>query len=132
MKIKHGYVYYCKLPNMHNDITSGYRPCLVISNNHANEYSSVVTVVPMTTKHRRALPTHVIYKWPEGVLSTIYCEQIMTISKESFVEMPGFPHKLPTPVMIKVENALSVQLQGSVYYKIYESGEIADEYEDIQ
>ena len=55
------------------------RPAVVVSNNMRNTFSPVVTVVYLTTKPRKPLPTHatVLCKVP----SIAMCERIHTISK---------------------------------------------------
>ena len=42
-------------------VQGGVRPVIVVSNNKANTYSSVITVVPLTSRiyKKRYLPTHV-------------------------------------------------------------------------
>ena len=82
---KFGEIYLAKLPvQPDSSIQQGLRPVLVVSNDKNNFFSSVVTIVPLTTsftKHR--LPTHVIidgfglYK-----PSTALCEQIMPLDKQ--------------------------------------------------
>ena len=61
----------------------GKRPVLIVSNDIANRYSPVVTIVPLTSKQKKKyLPTHVKL-FPVGLLypSTALCEQIQTIDK---------------------------------------------------
>lgn len=56
------------------------RPGIVVSNDNGNANAPVVSVVYMTTKEKKTLPTHaeVFCKLP----STVLCEQVYTISKE--------------------------------------------------
>lgn len=56
------------------------RPGIVVSNDTGNMNSPVVSIVYMTTKEKKTLPTHaeVFCKLP----STVLCEQVYTISKE--------------------------------------------------
>ena len=60
------------------------RPVLVVSNNKANQYSSVITVIPITSKMGKTkLPTHVLIK--ECGLSKpsiALAEQITSINKD--------------------------------------------------
>ncbi len=58
----------------------GERPALIVSNDTANEYAPVVTVVWLTTQEKKPLPTHCEVKGTEK--STALCENITTISKE--------------------------------------------------
>lgn len=65
----------------------GKRPCIVISNNVGNKYSSVVNVVMLTTNQKRKqLPTH-LKLTPNSrnrlkQESVVMCEQIRTVGKE--------------------------------------------------
>lgn len=55
------------------------RPAVIVSNNMCNTFSPKVTVVYLTTKPKKPLPTHttILCKVP----STAMCEGIYTISK---------------------------------------------------
>ena len=65
-------------------LQAGGRPVLVVSNNKANQYSSVITVIPITSKMGKTkLPTHVLIK--ECGLSKpsiSLAEQITSINKD--------------------------------------------------
>ena len=67
-------------------VQGGVRPVIVVSNNKANTYSSVITVVPLTSRiyKKRYLPTHVfISKYDmTGIRkgSLALAEQVMSIS----------------------------------------------------
>ena len=67
-----------------SSMQAGARPVLVVSNNKANQYSSVITVIPITSKMGKTkLPTHVLIK--EGGLSKpsiALAEQITSINKD--------------------------------------------------
>lgn len=42
-------------------LQSGFRPVIIVSNNLANEYSSVITILPMTSRtEKKKMPTHVV------------------------------------------------------------------------
>lgn len=47
--------------DMHGgSLQTGFRPVLIVSNDKANQYSPVVTIVPITSKiGKKRLPTHV-------------------------------------------------------------------------
>ena len=69
-------------------IQSGHRPVFILSNNKNNKCSTVLNVIPMTTKmNKRNLPCHVeIWDYKRYGLnapSTLMVEQITTIEKES-------------------------------------------------
>ena len=72
-------------------IQGGRRPVVIMSNNNANKYSPVVTVVPLTSKlKKRSLPTHVTL-FAEGLstVSTALCEQLTTIDKSQLIRRVG-------------------------------------------
>lgn len=47
------------LNTKHTCIQQGLRPVIVISNRKCNQHSPVITIVPITTKSKTSLPTHV-------------------------------------------------------------------------
>ena len=68
-------------------LQSGRRPVLIVSNDKNNRYSSVLNVIPMTTKmNKRNLPCHVeIYDYEKFGLnapSTIMVEQLTVVDKK--------------------------------------------------
>ena len=76
-------------------VQGGVRPVIVVSNNKANTYSSVITVVPLTSRiyKKRYLPTHVfISKYDmTGIRkgSLALAEQVMSISTKCIIEKCG-------------------------------------------
>ena len=65
----------------------GKRPCIIVSNNVGNKYSSVVNVVLLTTNlKKKQLPTHLRlvpdHRNKLRQESTVMCEQMRTIGKE--------------------------------------------------
>lgn len=58
----------------------GTRPALVVSNDMANEYAPIITVVWLTTQAKKPLPTHCSVRGIRN--STALCENITTVSKE--------------------------------------------------
>ena len=75
------------------------RPVIVVSSNKANTYSSVITVVPLTSRiyKKRYLPTHVfISKYDmTGIRkgSLALAEQVMSISTKCIIEKCGRVNK---------------------------------------
>lgn len=65
MQIKRGDILIVDLKQKSGtSLQAGIRPAIVISNNKANTYSTVITVVPLTSKiyKKRYMPTHVFIK----------------------------------------------------------------------
>lgn len=90
-KIKRGDIYYAFLPESFGSVQKGTRPVVIVSNEFANEYSSVITVVPLTTSSKtNRLPTHVsIEPFEKLRLSIAMCEQITSISTEQLRDRVG-------------------------------------------
>jgi mRNA interferase MazF len=88
------------------------RPMLVVQNDIANEYSSCITIVPITTySGGKIYRTEILIKPPEAGLkneSLILCSQIRTLDKElRFVEYLG---RITQTTSEKVDQALKMHL----------------------
>lgn len=104
VEIKRGDICYCKLNGV-GSVQKHERPCVVVSNDKANQYSPVITVAPITSKTKNTLPTHVMIEL--NVLSCIMLEQITTIDKSQVKENIGSC----TPELIEeIEQAMLTQL----------------------
>lgn len=85
MCCRKGDIFWAELgENAEGSLQAGVRPVLVVLNNKANEFSPVITIIPITSKMRKAkLPTHVLIE--ECGLekpSIALAEQITSINKE--------------------------------------------------
>ena len=109
--MKFGEIYYANLPVHPNSrVQQGIRPVLVVSNDKNNYYSTVITVVPLTTsrtKHR--LPTHVAING-FGLVepSIVLCEQIMPIDKSRLLGKIGSVDE--QAVFNSIQKAMMIQL----------------------
>ena len=58
----------------------GNRPVVIISNDFNNRHSTNVTIVPITSQQKKAIPTHVVIRSISGrpEENIILCEQITT------------------------------------------------------
>ena len=75
-------VYMCDIPILNGDVIGGARPCIIISNDMENMYSSRVIVIPTTSNMKRLdLPVNVKVNLEHE--SMAICNQIMTLSKEN-------------------------------------------------
>lgn len=90
-------------------LQAGTRPVVIVSNNFNNKYSTNVTVVPVTSQQKKAIPTHVVIRSISGrpEENIILCEQITTIPK---TKLATFKCVLPKYIMDKVDKALAIQL----------------------
>ena len=57
------------------------RPGVIVSNDRANEHSSCVEVVYLTSQNKNPLPTHVEVRCKENI-ATALCESIQTVPKD--------------------------------------------------
>lgn len=98
----------------------GIRPALIISNNKANQYGPVVTVIPLTSKvaKKTHLPIHVEIPNRRGTglpySSMALAEQIETVDKAKLKRRLG---KISDPaVMERVTTALLIQIGAYAEY----------------
>lgn len=105
-------IYMADLPMQGEDshIQQGTRPVIIVSNDAANTYSPVVTVVPLTTKRRkRRLPTHVLIKgYGLKGANLVLAEQVTAIDKGALVRPIG--HIDQEKDQQAIQRCLSVQL----------------------
>ena len=93
---------------------SGIRPAVVVSNNMANLYSPVITVVPLTSKihKKRFLPTHVYIPATAGCGlncgSVALAEQVEGIDKERLIDKKG--SIINAEIMGKITRAIQIQI----------------------
>lgn len=78
------------------------RPVVVVSNDQANAHSPNVTVVPLTTKEKKPLPTHATVM--ARTQSTALCENLQTISKS---QLGTYVKKCTPQEMDAVNDALA-------------------------
>ena len=57
--MKRGDIYYADLGKVVGSEQSGIRPVVVVQNNIGNKYSNTVIVLPITSRFKKKLPTHV-------------------------------------------------------------------------
>ena len=86
MKIRRGDILYADLGTWNGcSMQSGVRPVVVVSNDKVNQYSTVLTVVPLSGKvnKKRNLPTHVFvsayYNSGLNRHSIALCEQVTAL-----------------------------------------------------
>ena len=101
-------------------VQGGVRPVIVVSNNKANTYSSVITVVPLTSRiyKKRYLPTHVfISKYDmTGIRkgSLALAEQVMSISTKCIIEKCGRVNKWSLDRVLKAVR-IQMGMEGEGY-----------------
>ena len=93
-------------------LQSGRRPVLIVSNDKNNRYSSVLNVIPMTTKmNKRNLPCHVeIHDYERFGLnapSTIMVEQLTVVDKKDLMFRIGKIND--DRILMEICDAMAVQ-----------------------
>lgn len=107
MNIRRGSVYWWSCPE-HNrkHIQEGVRPVVVVSNDQCNESSGVVTIVPFSTKAKKAYPQQVPVVFEENV-SIALCDQITSVPVG---ELQRFVCDLSFFQMDQIDTAIAIQL----------------------
>ena len=82
------------------------RPYVVISNNKANKYSSVITAIPLTTKHKKTLPTHYVFKM-NGKINVAMAEQIVNLN---VIDISNIETTLDDYDLEQIEKRIKIQL----------------------
>lgn len=113
--IKRGDVLYIDLgQHANSSVQSGVRPCIVMSNNVNNKYSTTICVCPFSGKIKEN-PVHVKVK-PSDVNgyflkdSDCLAEQITTVDKRQIVSKVGHIPE-DSEIMQKIKQAVCMQLQ---------------------
>lgn len=116
--MKRGDIYYADLGEVVGSEQSGIRPVVVVQNNVGNKYSNTVIVLPITSRVKKKLPTHVsISKNKYGLEkdSIILVEQIRTLDKSRLKERIG---RVDKKVLDEIKNAviISCGLRGNTTF----------------
>lgn len=91
-------------------VQDGCRPAFIMSNDTANLYSGIVTVVPMTSKLKKSyLPTHVILtdECPALEPSMVLGEQLTTVGKPALKSYVG---RISSAKIHEIEKAVEAHL----------------------
>lgn len=111
MCCKRGDIFWAELKGeIGSSMQAGKRPVLVVSNDKANEYSPVITIIPITSKMGKSnLPTHVlIEECGLSKPSIALAEQITSINKERLGRKIGSIQH--TVYVGLVQKAIGIQL----------------------
>lgn len=78
------------LPRKGSHVQGGFRPAVIVSNDVCNRYSPVVTIVPLTSKRKKYIPTHLnICGFGLNGPGIILCEQITVINRTQVARKIG-------------------------------------------
>ena len=111
IEVHRGDVFYADLGYDGTSRQGGIRPIVIVSNPYCNQYSSIISVVSLSTARTKAwIPTHVKIKADESGLekdSICLCEQPMSIAKTA---LRRFVVHLDETHMDKIDAGLRCQL----------------------
>ena len=121
MNIKRGDIYYADLSPVVGSEQSGIRPILVIQNDIGNKFSPTIIGVPITSKAKVNMPTHIAIEGNKYGLdkdSIILAEQIRTLDKSRLKEKVG---KLDKATLNEVKKAIEIScgLRGKMDFEEY-------------
>lgn len=124
-QIKCGDIFFADLSG-EGSLQTGLRPVIVVSNDTGNYFSSVVTVIPLTSKKKKMLPTHTTLcpSMLNGLRkeSIALAEQITTIPQEYLVDKIGhLNNRELNCVRVAVLNMLSMSCLAKVAYEKQQS-----------
>ena len=95
-----------------SSVQMGTRPVLIVSNNDSNANLSTVNVIPLTTREKEVVPSHVTYQY-NGRNQTLLCEQVKTIANK---HLKNYEYTLSDQMMQKVNRAImatmGIEIQG--------------------
>ncbi len=107
---KFGDLYYADLPVLEgSSVQQGCRPVLIVSNNKFNQYSTMVSIAPLTSKlGKHCIPTHVHIKGC-GLQkeSVILLEQTMPLDQSRLQKQIG--SIWDAGILNKIAQALRIQ-----------------------
>ena len=105
-KITRGSIVLCELANNKGtSVQSGIRPCIVISNEKCNTYSSTVSVIPLTSANKKPLPVHVeLNNLPKTSIALV--EQLTVIDKTKIIKLLD---NVDFETMCKLDRAIALQ-----------------------
>ena len=121
MQIKRGDIFYADLSPVIGSEQSGTRPILIIQNDVGNKYSPTVIGIPITSKIKIKMPTHINIEQGKFGLekdSVILVEQIRTLDKARLKEKVGSLDK-KTMNMVKKAIEISCGLRGKITFDEY-------------
>lgn len=108
--MKRGEIYLADLNPVVGSEISKTRPVLIVSNDINNEFSEVVTILPITSKTSKIYPFEIILLKDEANIhddSKIKANQIRSIDKQRLVKKLG---KIDKNKMTEVEKAIILHL----------------------
>lgn len=106
--VRRGDVHFCRLSESCGCVQRGKRPVVVVQNNTGNDNSTTVIVVPLTrAKIKRPYPMQFDICIPDGLISRVLCEQLITIDK---CQLEDRIYRLQADELEKLDRCLKISL----------------------
>ena len=108
--LRRGDVVFMDLPkNENSSVQYGLRPCVIMSNQKAINSSTVLNVLPITSKNKRCNKLHIPVSHECGLKldSIVLAEQILTVSKNLIKDKSG---RVPDDKMKEINKVVINQL----------------------
>ena len=105
MEINKGDIFWVENGKVAGSEMAGTRPAIVVSNDKANHFSPVVTIVWLRSQECKALPTHCMVKAQK--LSTAVCENVTSVSRD---RIGGYIRTATEDEMDAVDRCLRIHL----------------------
>lgn len=112
IEYKRGSIFMTDLGYQTGNIQGKKRPCIIVSNDNANQHAPILTVIPLTTKLKKFLPCHLEF-YHNGMYQTALVEQITTVMKTQCSEFLGF---VDARTMILLDYVIKCQLSLSLNF----------------
>ena len=111
---KRGDLIYVNLSPVIGSEQDGIRPAVIVQNDKGNKFSPTIIILPITSKNKNLLPTHIkinsnMYGLPKN--SVILAEQIRTIDKKRIIKKIG---KIDENVLILIKKALEANFSSRI------------------
>lgn len=90
--VKYGDIFLIDFDGAKYSEQCGKRPAIVVSNDKGNQHSPTMLVVPLTTKNKKSLPTHLTIEPEKSGLkeiSTALFEQVKVADKKRIIKKMG-------------------------------------------
>ena len=88
---KRGDLVYVNLSPVMGSEQDGIRPAVIIQNDIGNKFSPTIIILPITSRNKKLLPTHISINDISGLpkKSVVLVEQIRTIDKKRIIKKIG-------------------------------------------
>ena len=106
--VKYGDIFLIDFDGTKYSEQCGKRPAIVVSNDKGNQHSPTMLVVPLTTKNKKNLPTHLTIEPDKSGLkeiSTALFEQVKVADKKRIIKKMGH---VDNSLIEKIKKSLTI------------------------